>query len=243
MKKLSFIFSIFTICISHIYLAFAQSDKLIVKEKKNTWHFKVSKSDTIFIFNPSGNNEITTWNKNELTIEITETGKAKDQKRAQTILDNISTKEKTSKKGILFFKTSIKTPYNNNNGISAVSKTDVSNPNLQISYEADISYVIHAPEYLNLDITDGAGNVTIGDLSGNLNLQVIHGCFHIKKLTGPNKKINLDPVRGDCSITSIEEGNLLGNNLQGSMLTIDEPIDTNKVKIRGWDDHRNITVH
>ena len=241
MKKIALYFLI-VICYLHTPCVFAQSAKIVVKQKKTNKRYKVAAGDSLIIVNYWGDVTIDNWDKEEINIDITESGKSPSASHAKEILDHLGLIEETNKKGRLCFKTRVDAVWNEGHGVNAITNADLTNPNIKIFYEAEIKFVVHAPKYLNLDIKNVSGDVTLGDVSGDLNLSVINGCFHIKNLTGANKNITLESGWGDCSVKSIEHGNLIGNNVAGSTLYISQPIDTNTVKINGWEGHQKITV-
>ncbi len=234
MNKSPFIVTLIALCLVLGVIASAQQGRWITKQKKIHRHFKVTAGDTLVLFNQSGNIVVNTWNKNDLTVEIAETGTAMDPKRAQTILDNISTTEDTTNKRRLSFRTSVKALYNSDSKIHTIANPEYNNTNVQVKYEADATYIVYAPKSINLIIVDGAGTTTIDDLSGNLDLSVAHGCFRIKNLYGENNRILAAPCHGDCHLASIKNGSLVSTNWDGK-LYIGTQIDTNKVKITGWD--------
>lgn len=221
MKELSFFILLagFFLCTKNV---FAQ-EKLIVKQKKISRHYKVNATDSLIIKNGFGNVIIHTWNKNEVTIDITETAQATTEKRVREILDTLRVIEHTAKKGRIAFSTFIK--LHENYGVRTM-KT----PNDR-EFEASVVYVINAPKNIALDVSNIVGDVYIDDFSGGLNIDIIHGEFHAKNISGPDKKIAIISDDVDSStINSIQTGYLTG----GGLLVINKPVDTAKVKIHGF---------
>lgn len=238
MKKTAFIIVLIATFFMQPVKGLAQEDQIIVKQKKISRHFKVKPADKLIIENTFGNVTVNTWDKNEVTVDITMAGKAKKEARAQVILDNINIKENTDTPGMICFKTFEKAPYNNNNGVNGISKK-------YNDYEANITYVINAPENIGLDITNIFGDVYVGDFKGRLNVNVTFGSFHAKNISGPGKIISVDDSRkdilnsilGDNTISSIESGYVTCS--RGGNLAIDKLVDTAKVKLKGWS---NVTI-
>ena len=222
--------------LSHLN-AFAQESKLIVKQKKIKRHYLVSPTDTLIIKNGFGKLIINTWDKNEITIDITASGKAMTKTRAQDILNNISIMEgkDTDLKRVIFFQTSVKAPYNNNNGVNRITTADKSG----LNFEANVVYMVNAPKNITLDVKNTFGDVDLGDFKGKLNIEILHGHLHAKNISGSYKKIsvvNSDILRddgkynSDNTITSIQSGEVSG----GGKLLISKPIDTTQVITKGW---------
>lgn len=226
MKKIIFVFlPIFSFMQNTS--CFAQ-EKLFLKQRKINKHYTVTAADTLDILNGYGNVTINTWDKNEVTIDITENGKAKTAARAQEIVNNINVTEDIAKPRRIYLETHIKTPYNRDNGVKALAYPSNNN------YEANVVYIVNAPKNMPMKVFNTMGDVNLGDTYGKLDIKIIHGSFHAKNIYGKDNKILAasDLSRPYIStITSIEKGEVGGT----VKLVIDKPIDTTQVSIRGWD--------
>ena len=226
MNKIPFVLLLAACCMQNT-VGFAQ-EKLFLKQRKINKHYNVAPTDTLEIHGGYGDIIINTWDKSELTADITESGRSKTVSRALEIVNNISVAEDIAKPRRVSLTTHIKTPYNGFNGTRALE-----NPSNN-HYEANVVYVINAPKNMSFYIWNAMGDVYVGDTYGKLDRQVVHGCFHAKNIYGKDNKIHAasDFSRPYTStITSIEKGQVFGT----VKLVIDKPIDTTQVKIRGWD--------
>ena len=226
MKKIIWYSAILVFLACSPIVVYARPDALIVKQKKIHRYFIVKAGDVLKIQHHFGNVVVKIWNRNEVNIEITATEKAEKEIRALDILNNINIKEETDNNGNKYFGTLITTPYNNNNGVRKATKENKYN-----DYEANIVYVVTVPNNISLDIRNEFGDVIIGDFKGGLRLDIVFGSLHAKNISGPCK-IKVDHSSQNNTIWSIEKGELLCT--RGCSLTINKSIDTNVLKLRGW---------
>lgn len=171
-------------------LGVAAQDYPYTKEKKVKGQFTVTSADELFIENKFGDVTINTWDKNEITVDITIATKAKSEEKAQAMLDNISIEEDTKVKEThkIRYKTAFDNKTNNNNG------------------EIDIDYVINMPRKNPLEVKNNFGDVTLGDFEGDLRMEVSYGKFKAGKINGEKKNIKVS--FGGVTIASIETGYL-----------------------------------
>lgn len=65
-----------------------------------------------------------------------------------------------------------------------------------------VDYLISVPHYLNVTLRNELGNISIDELSGYLNVRMIHGTLNVKKLTRENEKpVNyINAIQGTVEI-------------------------------------------
>ena len=160
------------------------------KEKKVKGQFSVNSNDKLLIENKFGDITINTWDKNEITVDITITTKAKSEEKAQAMLDKISIEEDTRVKEThkIRYKTKFENTTGNTNG------------------EIDIDYVINMPRKNPIDIKNEFGDVTLGDFEGEMQMAVSYGKFKAGKIKGDKKNIKVS--FGGVTIDNIETGYL-----------------------------------
>ena len=219
MKKIGVLVLLMCISVIQNNSVFAQDGKLITRQKKISRHYKVNPTDSLIINNGFGNVIINTWDKNEVTVDISETAKAKTKKRTEEIIDSIEITEGEANKGSIYFKTAI--------WLHGVYSTSV--PASNSNWEADVTYRINAPKNIILDVHNTNGNVNVGDFNGPLNINILHGALHAKNISGSNKTIAIIG-RETSAITSIKAGKVSGDG----DLVITKPIDAGKVVLDGW---------
>ncbi len=188
MKKLLTI-AIISVCILlQTIETFAWTDKRVEKEKKEHKQYTVPDGGKLFIDNTYGKVHINTWDKNEITIDITVTAKAKNDEQAQEILDRISFSASGEEGGRnVFCKT-----------VLATQKHNIEQSSMQIDY------VINAPKKNALDIINKYGDVFLADFSGKLNMHVSYGGLDMQTITGGDKNIKV--AYGSAMVSSIESG-------------------------------------
>jgi len=169
------------------------------KEKTINKHYSVSSFDKLYIDNTYGEVHVNTWDKNEITVDVHIKVKAKNEASTQGLLDDIDIEDSRSSNKIMV--------------TTSINKRHITNENTDIN----IDYTINMPGKNGLDITNKFGAVYLDDFEGTLNLKLEYGKLKTKKLSGPEKDINVK--FGGVDITSIEYGNL---DISYSKLTIDK---------------------
>jgi hypothetical protein len=77
------------------------------KKKSYSKSYPVSGNDKISLTNSFGELRINTWDKNEVKVDVTITGKGSTDERAQEIIDRITIEDGKSSSGV-YFKTNFK---------------------------------------------------------------------------------------------------------------------------------------
>jgi hypothetical protein len=169
------------------------------KEKTINKHYSVSSFDKLYIDNTYGEVHVNTWDKNEITVEVHIKVKAKNEASTQGLLDDIDIEDSRSSNKIMVN--------------TSINKRHITNENT----EMNIDYTVNMPLKNGLDIANKFGAVYLDDFEGPLNLKLEYGKLKTKKLSGPEKDINVK--FGGVDIASIEYGNL---DISYSKLTIDK---------------------
>ena len=191
MKKVRIIIVMAALLMLQIPTAWGRSLELAEKEKKIHNQYTVQDLDKLSIDNIYGNVHVNTWDKNEVTVDVTITAKAKNEDAAQTMLDRVNINIST----------------NGDGGHKIDYKTEIDEPlSKGKNSEITINYTINAPKKNALDIINKYGDVYLGDLAGKLRLMASYGAVDIQNLTGGDKIIKA--TFGKAMINSIEHGNL-----------------------------------
>ena len=188
MKKL-WIHSVFAvICLAHALPAPARHWEEVSKEKKVHKQYTVSDMDKLEVDNVHGRVHINTWDKNEITVDVTVTAKARSESDAQEILDrvNIVLSDEDA-------------------GHRVVCKTVLEHEVNNITHgQMQIDYMINAPKKNALDITNKFGDVYVGDCSGKIRINVSYGALDMQNITGSDDRIKV--AFGSAMISSIDHG-------------------------------------
>jgi hypothetical protein len=173
--------------------AYAQN---VSREKKFSGRFPADKGKLV-IDNRYGKLDINTWDKNEVTVEITVTAKAKSPEKAEDLLDRVSIKEPDKGAGI-YYKT-------------VIEKSVVTNG------EFKIDYVINMPRRQTATFINKYGDINISDVDGKLDIDLAYGNLQTASIKGSDNDIK---VRfGSATINSIEAGTISSSY---SRLSIDK---------------------
>ncbi len=128
-----------------------------VKTKSVNKSYNVSSSDKLNIQNSFGSVKVTTWDRNEIKVDVEIEASANTEALAQRIIDRISVSEGKSG-GEITFKTSLKDNNNSNNN----SKDEKSTMH--------INYSISMPANNPLTVKNEFGSTTIPDFRGEVDL-------------------------------------------------------------------------
>jgi len=165
-------------------LAFAT----VSKEKKINGSHNVQLTDKLTIENTTGLVHVNTWDKNEVTVNITIKVKGKNEEEADELLKGITIATTGTTEHNIVYKTELTMPHN-------VSKATVS-----------VEYVVNMPRKMAMDVTHKYGNVFVDDFEGKMKLTVSYGALNTKKITGADKNIKVS--YGSGNIAGLEAGNL-----------------------------------
>jgi formylmethanofuran dehydrogenase subunit D len=137
------------------------------RSKKISRSFKVKASDQLSIENKFGKVHVNTWDKNEITVDITMIGRANDADRAQRIVDAIDVKV-TEEGGLIGFRTEVgKMQGNNHNGKKGF----------------EINYTVNMPKGNPLKLKNSFGDVYLANLDGKADLNVSYGSLKAENIT------------------------------------------------------------
>lgn len=190
MKKIFFLATLTAILLGQLSAAIAENWDKVTKEKKVHNQYTVQDMDKLVIDNVFGRVHINTWDKNEVTVDIQVTVKAKTESAAQEILDHISFVISSNEDGghRIYYKTVLENARHNNQ-----------------NSEMTIDYTINAPKKNAIDITNKFGDVYLGDFSGKMRMNVSYGALDMQTITGTDKRIKV--AFGSGIIHSIETAN------------------------------------
>lgn len=181
-KKL-FPFSVLFFCLVSLH-SFAD-DNMVDKEKKITKSYSVSANDKLSIENEYGAININTWDKNEVSVEITVKSSTKSETKSKELLESVSISD-TKTGGAIYIKT-ILSSASNRNGKQSLS----------------IEYKVYMPATLQLSLLNKFGNVNLPSLANQLQIKVSYGNIKAAKLTGPYEK-RIEVSFGSATIDELD---------------------------------------
>ncbi len=160
------------------------------RSRKISRSFKVKPSDQFSIENKFGKVHVNTWDKNEITVDVTMIGRANDADRAQRILDAIDVKV-TEEGGLIAFRTEIgKMQGNQHNGKKGF----------------EINYTVHMPKGNPFKLKNSFGDVYLADLDGKADLNVSYGSLKAENLTHADNFVKV--AFGSGEVESLKGGTL-----------------------------------
>lgn len=169
--------------------------------------------------NKYGNVDITTWNKNEVLVKAEIIVNARSESAANEIFDNVSV-------GIS----------GNRNRVSAITSINSSKNYSCDDGKYEVHYFISAPASARPDIYNKYGNITIGELKNDLEVEIKYGNLDTENIDG---KLNLIIGYGNANVgelgpldLEIKYGKFKSGNIKGA--TIISKYST--VKIGNGDD-------
>ena len=178
-------------CLAFLFF-FASSFALADSEKRRSIDksYKVSGSTMIKLSNSFGKMHVETWDKNEVTVNIEIIARASSDDRAQDLLDKIEIDiDDDNPSSSLSFVTSIG---NNKSG---------RNTSFEINYEVSM------PKSNTLDLKNSFGDAYIGDLSGDVDVDVQYGNLKAGNFSG-DCDVKLSFGSGFSEIDAMKEGDL-----------------------------------
>lgn len=175
------------------------------KTKQISEKYVLSSADKFDVTNKYGKVHINTHDGKELSVEVQMKAWAKNDEKAQTLLDRIS---------IRYGKT----------GDVVSFETEISQGNVNISGNSgfEINYTVNMPKNNDLRVENKYGNTFLADFKGNLDLEAKYGNLKALKLTGSSKKIEVK--YGNLDIAELEKGSLeiaYGNGSIGRVNDLD----------------------
>ncbi len=172
----------------------AGGDEDVKKQKLINRSYPVTADDKLQIDNQFGNVVVSTWDKQEITIDIEIGAKAATDEKAQAIIDRIDVKEDKGDHTISF-KTKVDEIHDSNgNNHGRHNEGDRS---------FYIDYVIHMPSANRLEIENSFGKTEVPDFKGLVTLTSKFGSLNTGRLDNVDA---IDVEFGKAYITEVNNG-------------------------------------
>jgi len=156
------------------------------KQKKVSKTFNVSDNDLLKIDNSYGNIDISTWDKNTVSIEVLIKTNGDDEDKVRQKLEDIHI-EFDQSSGML----SAITHFSKKQDRSwwEMLFSDSNNVNMEVNY------IIKAPVTNSVDLSNDYGNIYLDKLKGNSKISCDYGSIDIGELHGNSNRISFDYSR------------------------------------------------
>ncbi|MBI9065093.1 MAG: hypothetical protein JEZ14_24120 [Marinilabiliaceae bacterium] len=190
---------VFTTVLTNLH---AQTDEESGFGRKEHIELAAKAIKTLKITNKHGNISIIGWDRDSISIETLINVNSDGPKAADEVLNFISIK-RSNLGDQLLFRTQFNSEFFSN-------------------YPFSISYTIHAPKYMNLDISNSIGNVLIHEIDGQVDMNQAYGNMHLNQLGAPpsiQHHLNLSFVEGKIEGIGAITPLLLNSNLSVKNLT------------------------
>jgi hypothetical protein len=190
------------------HTGFAGEEPTVEKKKNYSKSYAVSSNDRISFDNRFGELKITTWNKNEVKVDVVMTGKGNTDERAQEILNGLRVEDGKTSSGV-FFKTHIE---NQNKKHSKEDKEKYRNEGFSIDY------TVYIPSQNPLVAKNEFGKTIIPDYNGEIEVESKFGSLTAGNLSN-TKKVRVE--FGEATIGSVNNGKVnihfSGNSVIGKV--------------------------
>ena len=161
----------------------ASGDPMLEKRKTYSKSYPVGPNDRISLNNQFGEMKITTWEKNEVKVDVTIIGKSNSDERAQQIIDRINIEDGKLSDGV-YFKTKMKDDNNSKNGKGYKDEG------------MEINYMVYLPSSSPIEATNQFGPMIVPDLKGPVELESKFGSLTAGKLSNV-KELNVEFGKAD----------------------------------------------
>ena len=178
----------------------AGGDEDVRKQKVINRSYSVTANDKLEIDNQFGNVVVTTWDKNEITVDIEISARASTEERAEAIMNKIVVRDGKDGNSI-WFKTKVDEIHNGNR-----NRDDEESGHNKDNRGFYIDYVIHMPEGNPLGISNSFGKTEVPAFKGLVNLTSKFGSLNTGAL---NNVDQIDVEFGKAYISSVSNGKVL----------------------------------
>lgn len=163
----------FKLIIALIVLGVLSSGLILAEEKTKEYNesWSATSVDALVITNKFGEVKVLNEGGPDVTIDVVVTVEARDEKRADDLLDKIEVDIRKS-------------------GTTIKAVTSIES-NFKSQRKFSIDYVVNIPSDKKLSIENKYGDTEVNTLSANGNFNIQYGNFSAGELTGQNTKINL----------------------------------------------------
>ncbi|HVU57291.1 MAG TPA: hypothetical protein VHD83_19650 [Puia sp.] len=170
-------------------------DEDVRKKRTINKSYNVGPDDKLEIENQFGNVQIDTWDKNQITVDITIGVRASSEEKAKEVMDELDVKEVQSGH-IINFKTKVGEIHNND-------KKEQRRGSGDDDRSFYIDYVVHMPSGNRLNVENSFGKIEIGDFKGQVALTSKFGSLKTGRLDNLD---NIDVEFGKAYISEVTNG-------------------------------------
>jgi hypothetical protein len=207
------------------------------KTKNYTKSYTLISSDKIKLDNKFGEMKLSTWDKNEIKVDVTIIGKSDDEPRAQEILDRISIVD-SKEGGTVSFKTKFADDDKDKKDRDKDNKKEHRNEGMEINY------AVYLPATAGLDAINQFGKMIVPDYRGEAEIESKFGSLTAGKISNAKEvdvefgKANIELINGGKLTIKFSEGTV--NKLSGDIKT---NLEFSQVKLNIDNDVKSVDLH
>ncbi|HMU46173.1 MAG TPA: hypothetical protein PKC72_07395 [Chitinophagaceae bacterium] len=204
------------------------------KTKSYSKSYNLSGSDKVSLSNQFGEMKLVTWDKNEVKVDATITGKSDEEDRAQKILDHISIEDSKSGNTVSF-----KTKFADDKKVW--NKDDKGK---HYNEGMEINYVVYLPSGNALKAENQFGKMIVPDYRGEAELESKFGSLTTGKISNAKEvtvefgKVDIGNIAGGKLNIKFSNGNV--NKLSGN---VNSNLEFSKVKLNIDNDAKSLDIH
>lgn len=208
------------------------------KSKTYSKSYPLGSSDKINLNNQFGEMKLVTWDKNEIKVDISITGKSDEEKRAQEILDNISIEDGKSGSTVSF---ETKFPNDKNGWNKDKNKGDKKE---HYNEGMEINYLVYLPSGNALNAENHFGEMIVPDYKGEAVIESKFGSLTAGKISNAKEvtvefgKADIAHINGGKLTIKFSNGTV--NKLSGDVVS---DLEFSTVKLNLDNDIKNLTVN
>jgi len=191
--------SFFLVLAQPVHTMASGGDEEVRKKKTINKSYNVGPDDKLEIENQFGNVQVSTWDKNEITVDIEIVANAPTEEKAQDIMNEIDVKE-IHEGHIISFKTKVGDVHNGNDHRRNKNGNDDEDRAFYIDY------IIHMPASNRLDLENSFGKTEISDFKGLVNLTSKFGSLSTGRLENVDA---IDVEFGRAYISEVTNGKVI----------------------------------
>ena len=202
--------------------SYANEEPKVEKKKSYSKSYAVSGNDKITLYNQFGEMKLTTWEKNEVKVDVSITAKADDDKRAQEILDKITIEDGKSSGGVYFKTKFAKDQWNNDDKDKSDRDKGNKEDRKHRNEGMEINYTVYLPAGNPLNAENQFGAMNVPDYKGEATLTSKFGSLTSGKITN-SKSVSVE--FGKADIAQLNGGKLSIKFSSGSVNKLTGDVD------------------
>lgn len=201
MKMMSSIFSkLSVVFLGLVLMIHTGHGQTYTESKKIVRSFIVNHETRLDISNKYGKIQVVQWEKDSVRLEVELSVKSSSLGKLEKIMDNIEI-EFTGTHYYVIANTRI----GSTNSTFFTDLMDLSGAIIPSKNQVEINYMVMAPSYMNVNVSNKFGNIYMDDMSGNVTVSLSNGDMKINRLDGES---NINVNFGNGIINYLKDAKL-----------------------------------